>query len=900
MTYFKTKKLLAFLIVFFIAANVFYISENTRANDNDFEDYGGVNLTLNISSMPSEFFINKEVIIPVKITNNGLNNTSYGKIDIFMKMEGINISYNSSKKMIEPGENITINLSWNPDSLGYQNLNFSVRYNSTVFDYNMVQILVKPKDLTWWDSNWHYRTFIMTNGSGNVSRFFNFTKIAENLNLNSSVSFENETMRVIQYSQEGEPLDKDVKYNFSETSGFNNTKNATGVLKWNVTGPNSMKYYYIYYDYKGNIGEREEKIEAIFFNISKNIEIINETVYYEGWWHNLISPSEQNYLAYNYSLDITVDTVAKAYNVTGSIKVNGVEKYSVRLENNKKIHWFFNNLLLNETGIWILKISCNDSVGYVTSSEFMFFVDIVDLNVTFHDEFSFDTVHVEDEIELPFIVSSINASVSNVDVSFYVNNEFFGNKTVDVTNKESLPNITLRWISYVDFDWIPYVSKTFDLKIIVDDNNDVCETNESNNHLTFQVEVVDWSDLSIKSFSVSKNYIKPMKNVTFSTTVVNEGKISSKKYVVCFYIKSLDDGFNYNNPVYCTEENNKLAPSEENIFSFEWNASQPDVYIFGVEVKPVVGRDSNYMNNRFVSEGFLSVYEINPPEIKNVLTENVMIGENPEISAEITDESGLKSVKIDIFKSNGAKIVSNANMINKDDLFSYVFRKADETGFYYFEIKAVDNSYAKNFANATGFFRVEKDTEKPVITFFDVKPKVQILDENVLFECSAVDNIKVEKVRLNVERPDGKVKIFDMSLSDVTGYYVSEIDFNQSGYYSSFVTIEDKSGNSLDSKIIGFWVTSDLDDTDDDGMPDWWEDKYGLDPEDSSDAKKDKDKDGYSNLKEYMIGGNPERDIFMQNALYRVEQGFGLIVLAVLMLLFLLVLSIIGFRRGIF
>ena len=41
-------------------------------------------------------------------------------------------------------------------------------------------------------------------------------------------------------------------------------------------------------------------------------------------------------------------------------------------------------------------------------------------------------------------------------------------------------------------------------------------------------------------------------------------------------------------------------------------------------------------------------------------------------------------------------------------------------------------------------------------------------------------------------------------------------------------------------------------DTDLDGMPDEWEKKNGLDPYDNTDNNKDKDKDGYTNLEEFL------------------------------------------------
>ena len=46
-------------------------------------------------------------------------------------------------------------------------------------------------------------------------------------------------------------------------------------------------------------------------------------------------------------------------------------------------------------------------------------------------------------------------------------------------------------------------------------------------------------------------------------------------------------------------------------------------------------------------------------------------------------------------------------------------------------------------------------------------------------------------------------------------------------------------------------------DSDGDGMPDWWEEKFALDPSDPSDAALDPDGDGLSNLAEYGAGTSP-------------------------------------------
>jgi hypothetical protein len=48
-------------------------------------------------------------------------------------------------------------------------------------------------------------------------------------------------------------------------------------------------------------------------------------------------------------------------------------------------------------------------------------------------------------------------------------------------------------------------------------------------------------------------------------------------------------------------------------------------------------------------------------------------------------------------------------------------------------------------------------------------------------------------------------------------------------------------------------------DSDGDGMPDPWEKRYGLNPNDPADAAKDLDGDGYATIEEFINGTDPTR-----------------------------------------
>ena len=74
--------------------------------------------------------------------------------------------------------------------------------------------------------------------------------------------------------------------------------------------------------------------------------------------------------------------------------------------------------------------------------------------------------------------------------------------------------------------------------------------------------------------------------------------------------------------------------------------------------------------------------------------------------------------------------------------------------------------------------------------------------------------------------------------------------------------VRQRNGSIIDSQTqVGGWPelksTTPPVDTDGDGMPDKWEQRHGLNPRDPADGSADKDRDGYTNIEEYLNGTNP-------------------------------------------
>ncbi len=60
-------------------------------------------------------------------------------------------------------------------------------------------------------------------------------------------------------------------------------------------------------------------------------------------------------------------------------------------------------------------------------------------------------------------------------------------------------------------------------------------------------------------------------------------------------------------------------------------------------------------------------------------------------------------------------------------------------------------------------------------------------------------------------------------------------------------------------------------DSDSDGMPDWWEEKHGLNPNDPADANGDINGDGYTNIEKFINGINPETKVDWSNLQFNYD-----------------------------
>ena len=866
----------------------------------------GTDLEILDIDVPGSVVVNETVNVFASVRNNGrstnesiyvrLNSSAQGEIETVVKKDGL---YRD--------EVYVFSFNWTPRGFGSQILAVEVFLGNVSHDVEKVSVVVGVEQLKWWDENWHYRYFLSVNGSGNVSKFFNFTELLTELGVNAT--FENDTVRVVCYSNNGNVLGVVDKYRFDESEGFNPICNATGVVLWNVSDNSGSgeKYYCVYFDVHENPGNRASGMEDEDINVSGNVTI-GSMGFVDGWHAIIIEPLDGSYTLRGDSINISVSTSAKVENVTALLylKDNISHNFTVTLfDTGDMVNWLYTGFnSFDMDGNWSVNVTCRDGAGYqcvpVQHDILVGRPDLEIVNLSISSSSGSEKVYVNDTVNVNVSMVSHNAGVENVSILLSIVDE----NNSEVFNETRVVSLKKEVDTAVGFNWFANKSGEFSIVARLDPMDMVDESKEDNNNMSTQMIVYEWPDLAVKNIILPTGDIMEFDRVKIDVTVENQGLSDASNYMVKLYIESVPKNGSRIGPrimKYTSEKDTKLvsvkSKSTQQV-SMYWNNSKAGIWMVGVKIIVLEDqRDSNLWNNQmFSGDLIVKSYEKNPPVISlvNVQPDVPEEGDVVTITAKIVDDTGLKTVTINITNPDGISI-EDSMVKTSDDIFKYIYSDGVMQGLYSFVIKAVDISFYQNDKTFVGNFTVKKDTTAPVVSFFTATPYVQVVGGYVNISCFAVDNVGISSVRVKIVSPAGSVSEETMTY-ETNNKYVYKNVYSVSGVYTYYITVRDKVWNEFKTVEKKFWVTRNIDDMDDDGIPDWWEERYGLDPMDPSDADSDLDGDGLSNLMEYKSGSNPLRDVFFENMGVRLKNNSAYIVVSIVLFFVVLMLSYISRR----
>jgi len=318
------------------------------------------------------------------------------------------------------------------------------------------------------------------------------------------------------------------------------------------------------------------KSYAIVLSVDDNVSITGITL---PDWCQFTAVEERDYGWYVQCLDTNDEITEEDTNVTlATIDVSGVVAGSSDL--------FIQTVGSTPDG-WVLGV-------YDDNNQPMF-----EDNVTIDDAVVVvipDLTVVGIEVEgTPIVneIATVDVTIANVgdgdaegfNVSLYADGELVGVKTVEslVAGGE----VTL------EFEWTPSEAKTYELRAVVDPDNVIDESNETNNEMTVTVEVQSLPDLTVLDVEVEGT---PIANeiATVNVTIANVGEGDAGEFNVSLYEKF--DG----EPIELVDVKtvDSLMAGEVKIVEFEWTPSEAGTYLLGAWVdSDNVVDESNETNN---------------------------------------------------------------------------------------------------------------------------------------------------------------------------------------------------------------------------------------------------------------------------------------------------------------
>lgn len=859
-------------------------------------------------SLIGEPWLHKPLTIEISIINMGssTDETLFALLEIVYKGASVYVDSLNTSGLSRMGW-WNISFEWIPERLGSHEINVTVLLEDDIEEWYTVNAFVDFGQLAWWNPNWHYRAFIGSTGEGEGSVMINFTALLDELGL-SAVTFENETIRLITYKNDGTVNAEVADYFFNEDEGFNPLSNAKGHLIWKKTKPEET-FYGIYFDVVENIGTRPDTEESAPFNESGTVTVFyGDPLQPRGWYATVITPRTNSSYVLNEPIEIMVNTTAKATQVIAEVVhlENASHHYTIVMDSSSgKTSWKGELLIIDdeEKGNWTITITSFDAVGYHPTNEkcniYIGSPDlaVVDLRLNTNHA-TFPTIYETDIVTVTADVRSYFATVYNTTLSVDITNE-----TGDSLYYHEISGITIEKDKQnnVSFTWAASSIGNYNITVRVDPNDVIQETNETNNEQTVNISVYGLPDLAVLDVIPPTGTLREFDEIAVKAIIANYGHSKAKAYIVNLYFEPASrGGMSYRDRDIVDSITVTVDKGETETITLVWSVARDGEWVVGVKV--IVSdtkRDANLLNNQLPANHTITI----KPKDKTAPTLS-HIGIQPDfqeqgkpvtITARASDDSGLKAVTIVITNPKGTT-AEGTMMRMGGTQFSFTVDDTVIVGTYVVKITAEDLSIHRNKATASDSFYIYVDSTDPFVDYFAAIPATQGIGDIVAFACVATDNIGIQTANAIVTAPDGSRTNYSLELSS-TGKYMSSDTFELVGRYTFYIIVSDYANNTLTTSSKSFWITTDIDDTDGDGLPDWWEKKYKLDPKSIIDATMDGDGDGYSNLEEYTRGTNPQKDIFIQNAIVRIKENGWYLLGSLALFVLLVILSLYGKRR---
>jgi len=839
--------------------------------------------------VPENPYIGEISEIYANVTNIGRNTTQTIKSTLTITKEDTTILTETKSKTggLSKGDYHNFSYEWDVITFGPHTINITITRGGTIEDSDEEDVGVDVVRLTWWNDSWHYRKFIGVSDDGIISRNLNFTALLEDIDLEGK-TFENDTIRIIKYNSRGNITGEVDEYLFNESETFDAITNATGRLTW-TSDTSATHYYGIYFDVEeNNLGIRKSINETEDLKESENIVTFLNDSKTEGWWSEFIQPNRSFYPA-NTTIENIIATMAKATSVVADVYLDTtlMETLILASDGNNTI-WSESKLF--EEGNWTLKIRCEDAAGFSPDiSLYTFYAGLSDLAVR-SISFSPSKPSQKGSVTIKADIRAYNATVDDVVVSLFIDDELTENKTEMVAKDKQ---------NIIEFEWEDLKIGTYAIKIVVDPNNSVEESNESNNELSKNLTVEGLPDLMVREVYLPVNSVEEGSKAEIKAVINNTGNTDANNYEVELYLYEPEDpeeSMKWLWKVNHTYVSVKVNKSKT--VSLFWEPTIEGTWMVGLRIS----RNENSLttgNKSLTSKELLIVTptETTGPTIKNIkYPDEKEQGKTVTITADITDSSGVKSAVVYI--TNPKNTTYEESMTNtKDNEYKYVFSDTEVIGEYSFYIQATDSSLNKNKAKtSTKTFHIVQDESPPTIEYFDAHPRVQLTNETLKIICIATDYMEIEKMEVVFVYPNAGGKVTEKMKKSSDEYSYSQ-KFQAIGKYKFYIKSEDSLGNKGETEKKEFWITDDLNDTDGDGMPDWWEEKHDFNPYDPSDGENDEDNDGFTNAEEFKRGTNPYKDVLLENMFSFADGNGEYIVISIVLFVILTIFSIVGLRR---